>query len=138
MSLRHNSEESNISKYKNLDVELEKAIEYANNIYRNLGESILVVYNMARGKGFTPEESRTLVEKRILNASPSYVRRILPDEAKHKEKVRPLRHKVSQIIENIVTISLDTNECREIKQGSIINGRKFKYDLNNKKVVKWI
>ena len=92
-----NSEENSISEYKNLDIELEKEISKVNNSMRTLAEGILSVYNMARQKGFEPLEARKIVEDRIINVTPQYLRRLLPEEAKQTQMRRqPIAKHVSQ------------------------------------------
>lgn len=38
----------------------------------------------------------------------------------------------------MVVVELSQDDCREIKSGSILSGRKFQYDMDNKRVVKWL
>jgi hypothetical protein len=40
-------------------------------------------------------------------------------------------------VEQEVIVELSSEECREIKSNSILRGRKFRYSLDKKKVVKW-
>lgn len=93
---------TDITKYNNLDSEIEQAIEEANNTFLNLAKSIRKVYDISISKGYEPLEARKIVETRIINVSPRYLRQLLPPEAKDQSKVRDqdLRHKIPQISES--------------------------------------
>ena len=117
--MSNKTEDNTNVEYKNLDIELENAINLANESMQTVGERLLFVYNLAKQKGYNPFEARKIVETRIINISPSYLRRMLPNEAKHVEMRRPKF--APQVAQNIKASLLDSQSSRIIEEPKPIN-----------------
>lgn len=68
---------------KSISPTLSNLIAEANYTIENAKDKILAVYNYAvENDKFTPQEARQLVEKKIVNVTDRYIRKILPEESK--------------------------------------------------------
>src|ERR1044072_1656258 len=71
---------------KEISTTLSNLIAEANYTLENAKDKILAVYNYAvENDNFTPEEARQLVEKKIVNVTNRYIRKILTEEAKESK-----------------------------------------------------
>lgn len=67
---------------------LEDLIIAANSTTETLVGQVKEIYETAIIEGFTPFQARELIVQRVLSISPSYLRKILPEEAKHVNMIR--------------------------------------------------
>ena len=105
---------------KKISSTLSNLIAEANYTLENAKDRILAVYDYAVKKdGFTPSEARDLVEKKIVNVTNRYIRKILPEEAK-KMKHTPKTYNTELEPVPVHTEQQPQDEEKELEDGFVI------------------
>ena len=101
-----------VEQEKAISPHLQDLIDAANTSIVTLKEQVLEIYHTARNENFTPQESRLLIQVKVVAVSDRYLRQILPAEAKNQKMVRKLS-------KNIDTEDFEDDENEEEESENI-------------------